>query len=426
LTLLSTTGVRRHLRETVRVWLGLRPGEGVPDLPDALARLLLRTEEREEPHRDQWDCWEFAFSDNFRRGALWRPEVDEWVAERRRELESRTALEPLWPDGRGFAMCLTHDVDIVSRRQSPTQAARAAKAAIRRQPGEPNTTPHRALRVARAAARSAYFGIARVPATAETLQRCVEEEQAHGVTASYFFTVHPSRPTQYDCVYRMTDRCEFRGARVSVASVARQLSAEGFDVGLHGSYMSAFDSDVLAEEKAMLEEAIDRPVLTTRQHYLRYDVARTPLVQDRAGLLADATLGFNRNVGFRAGTSLPFHPYDADAGVALDLLEIPLVAMDVALVRPNSLELNARLAKQVMRQLVDAVAAVGGVATFLFHPHMLLDRNVLHLYRSCIEYGLDRGAWIASLAEIDQWWRARERRLDLAAAVPAGASRTRA
>lgn len=426
MTLLPTTGLRRHLRETVRVWLGLHAADGAPDLPDSLARLLLRTEEREEPHRDQWGCWEFAFSENFRRGALWRPEVDEWVAERRRELESQTTLEPLWPDGHGFAMCLTHDVDIVSRQQSPAQAARATMAAVRRQPGEPNSTPHRALRVARAAARSAYFGIARTPATAETLQRCVEAEHAYGVTGSYFFTVYPSRPTQYDCVYRMTDRCAFGGSSISVASVARQLCAEGFDVGLHGSYMSAFDSDVLAEEKAVLEEAIDRPVVTTRQHYLRYDVARTPVVQDRAGVLADATLGFNRNVGFRAGTSLPFHPYDVDADAALNLLEIPLVAMDVSLVRPNSLELDARLAKQVMRQLVDAVAAVGGVATFLFHPHMLLDRNVLHVYRSCIEYGLDRGAWIASLAEIDQWWRARERRLAIAPAVPVGASRTRA
>src|SRR5205823_4154390 len=98
-----------------------------PQLPDQLARLVLRAEEYEQPHRDRWGCWEFGFSDNFRRGALWEPEVDVWIAAERRLLAHKVTLEPLWPDGHRFAVCLTHDVDLISSASTPAQALRAAR-----------------------------------------------------------------------------------------------------------------------------------------------------------------------------------------------------------------------------------------------------------------------------------------------------------
>ena len=80
--------------------------------------VLLRVEEYEQVHRDQWGCWEHGFSENFWNGRLWVPEVDMWVLERERELSGRYHLAPRWPEGHRFAVCLTHDVDMVSREQS--------------------------------------------------------------------------------------------------------------------------------------------------------------------------------------------------------------------------------------------------------------------------------------------------------------------
>ena len=75
------------------------------------------------------------------------------------------------------------------------------------------------------------------------------------------------------------------------------------------------------------------------------------------------------------------------------------------------MELDRDLAKQVVKQLVDAVAEVGGVMTFLFHPNNLVNPDVLALYRWSIEYGLGRGAWVTSLKNIETWWRERMGRL---------------
>jgi hypothetical protein len=122
-------------------------------------------------------------------------------------------------------------------------------------------------------------------------------------------------------------------------------------------------------------------------------------------------MGFNRNIGFRAGTSFPFFQFDLTAGRRLNVLEVPLIVQEGALFASNALELDRELAQEVVRSTIDKVAAVGGVTTFLIHPHSLLDPDVAYLYEWALDYSLDAGAWVASVKEIDEWWRRREQEL---------------
>jgi hypothetical protein len=411
---LETPAARAHLERTVRTWLGVPASAeaAVPPLPVELARLLLRAEEYEQPHRDRWDCWEFGFSHNFHRGQLWVPEVDRWLAERRRELSEHTALEPLWPDGRRFAVCMTHDVDLVSRVSTPRQALRSMRTSLA---DRPHGLREHAVRLARPAvrgARAASNGISRAPRI-DTLERSLDVELDRMIPASYFFTVYPrGDSSRYDCTYDFDDRCRFRGEHARIRDVIRAIHDEGFDVGLHGSYNSALVPGLLAREKAALETATGVTVSTTRQHFLHWHVAATPQLQHDAGFSADSTLGFNRNIGFRAGTSLPFRWFDLEADTPLDLLEVPCVVQDGTLLRSDALELDVELAWEVTRRLVDAVADVGGVVTFVVHPNNLEDDDHQELFVRSIDYCLERGAWFASLRQLDEWWRERERRLD--------------
>ncbi|MGH2995405.1 MAG: hypothetical protein ACRDM9_03720 [Gaiellaceae bacterium] len=413
-SLLDAAETRRYLEDTVRVWLGLPAGAGVepPALPERLARLLMRVEEYENAHRDRWGRWEFGFSENFHAGCLWVPEVDRWVAERRAELAPATALEPLWPGGRRFAVCLTHDVDLVSLRSTPRQIVRYARAGLARD----GTTPGRQLlRLARPPvriARSLRSGIARVPSTRETLERSVALEAERGAVASYLFTVPPSiGRSRYDCVYSPGDACLFRGARRRVADVMRTLADEGFDVGLHGSYGGGAHPGALAAERAALERATGLRVTTTRQHLLHWDARWTPRLQAEAGLRVDSSLGFNRNVGFRAGTSLPFRHFDVAARRPLELLEVPLVVQDVALLGSYGLELDVALACSVVRELVDSAASVGGAVTLSFHPDKLVQPEWLSLYEWSLDYAVAHEGWLTSLARLEEWWRGRAARV---------------
>jgi hypothetical protein len=88
-----------------------------------------------------------------------------------------------------------------------------------------------------------------------------------------------------------------------------------------------------------------------------------------------------------------------------------LIVQDGSLLKTDALELDLDLAKRVIRQLYGVVEGVGGVLTILFHPHVLLDSRYAEVYRFAIEYGLEREAWVTSLAEVADWWHAREAQL---------------
>jgi hypothetical protein len=166
---------------------------------------------------------------------------------------------------------------------------------------------------------------------------------------------------------------------------------------------------VLAEERKLLERALQAEVTTTRQHFLHWDVRWTPRLQAEAGLRTDSSLGFNRNVGFRAGTSLPFRQFDVTSGRARDLLEVPLVVQDAALLGPIGLGLGADETRRVVVQLFDEVAAVGGLVTFVFHPDKLDRPDWLAFYEWALDRAVASGAWLPSLSRLDAWWRKRER-----------------
>jgi hypothetical protein len=281
-------------------------------------------------------------------------------------------------------------------------------------------TQRRASAAARAVARVPYFGISRAPDAADTLERSVELERSRGITASYLLTAYPTpSKTIYDAVYAGGDRCQFRGRTRRVREIARELHQEGFDVGLHAGYATATGLDEFRHEKSMIEDYIGREVVSCRQHYLHWDVGATPRIQSEAGIRVDSTVGFNRNIGFRAGTALPYRLFDLVTDEPLELLEVPLIIQESPLLSANALELDVPLAQETMQGFIDRIAETGGVVTLLFHPHSLAQSAYLHLYTWAIDYARDRGAWVANLSAIRSWWDERTTRLQSAPTVRA-------
>jgi hypothetical protein len=122
-------------------------------------------------------------------------------------------------------------------------------------------------------------------------------------------------------------------------------------------------------------------------------------------------MGFNFDVGYRAGTSLPYRLFDVASRRTLDLLEVPLIAQDGAMLGANALGLDRRRAELLLREIFDTAGASGGVVTLLVHPDKLARAEWLSLYEWLLDYGLEQGAWMTSLRDLCDWWRAREARV---------------
>ncbi len=99
-------------------------------------------------------------------------------------------------------------------------------------------------------------------------------------------------------------------------------------VGLHPSYGTYTNELLLQQELNDWATITNHKVNVSRQHYLRFDIKQTPLLLLKNGILADFSMGFASQIGFRAGTSQPFYYYNFKAEQAETLLFVPFAWMD--------------------------------------------------------------------------------------------------
>jgi hypothetical protein len=190
-------------------------------------------------------------------------------------------------------------------------------------------------------------------------EQILAEERRRGATGSSFYVI-ASHHDPHD-----GPAAEAYG-RLRPRLVETLLEAGG-EVGLHGSYTAADDPVRLAAEKHKLE-ALAGPITGHRYHYLRVDPHRNLAPLADVGVRYDTTLGFPDALGFRAGIARPFRPWDFERDEPLDLIEVPLAAMDATLAEERYLGLAAKRAEPQLMQLLDRAAEFGGAFAVLWHP----------------------------------------------------------
>lgn len=339
---------------------------------------------------------DFAFHPLYRHGWLYRPVLDE-----------RNEWRPCWPDAAPFAVCLTHDLDVVSEaaiRQSFRKIARV----WRSQP-----PPPRAVQVVQTAlaVRRLVQALVRGPRPDPLwcYERWLEAEADVGSRSTFFiFPERVRKPHFSDCHYGYSDHIRFRQHRCPVSHFIRTLADEGWEVGIHPSWNAALNEEELRRQKDSVEQVTGRSVVSARQHWLHFDLRVTPRSYAAVGLKFDSTLGFNDNVGFRFGTCRPWQLHDPSTGQPVGVWEIPLIAQDTALLNPaKGLRLDVPTARSYIEQLIEAVQQVGGVFTLSFHPdgiHPVKCPGWFDLYRDVLAELKTRGAWFATLGELGRYW----------------------
>jgi hypothetical protein len=378
----------------------------------SIAALLLREEEAAETHRDEWGCFSGFSSRLHELELLDRPLVNRYAQQLWDRIErwaerrgTRVERIPRWQGDARFAVLLGHDVDWV-RRYSVQESIRLLGQAR----GVGSYAFRHGLRLlADSLVRH------RTPDPYSAFDRWMEAEIRHGFRSTfYFFADELSQRHAYDATYRYSDKLRLANGSTTVGALMRRMVDEGFEVGLHGSYESYANGDELARQRSAVERGLGSPVFGVRQHFLRFDAASTWAAQEAAGFRYDTTLGYNEAVGFRAGIAAPFHPFDPTKKGPRTLLELPLTAMDGALFR--TLKLDARLALRRVREHLEAVEAVGGLAVILWHPNTT-DTDAFpgwwECYLGVLKYLEGRSVWVPNAAELASWWLEREARLAL-------------
>jgi len=154
-----------------------------------------------------------------------------------------------------------------------------------------------------------------------------------------------------------------------ISNQVKKLYHDGWQVGLHQSFDTWNNLEMMRAEKARLEKSLGQVVTNCRQHWLRFSWENTWKAQHDAGLRLDTTLGFNDRPGFRNGSALQFHPWDPAKKKEMELFATPLVLMDSHLY--DYQVLNKEIRSTQMKYWLDEIRAVNGTATIVWHQQVM-------------------------------------------------------
>lgn len=338
----------------------------------------------------QWQIFDYANNHGFYYNLMFYPYIDYYL------LADGLIDKPKWPEGKEFAVALTHDVDTAGKYNRREYLNRLKCT------GFPKNKESWARIIANSQSYvSALLQKGRLDPYADFDAWLEIENEYKAKSTFYFFPEHVSkRDALRDCMYEFSDKIMFAGGKTSIADLMKKLDGRGWEVGLHPSVFTATDRQMLNEQKEQIEVVLAKKICSLRQHCLRFDPATTPTIQAKAGFRYDSSYGFNRTIGFRAGTSYPFEIRAGDASI----LEIPLIIQDGGLFIDSYLGVSEEKALWLCKALIDRVKKVGGVMVLLWHPHYASNTKWISTYKKLLAYVYQEKGWMANIKEIGQYW----------------------
>ncbi|MBA3679575.1 MAG: hypothetical protein H0W73_00065 [Bacteroidetes bacterium] len=291
------------------------------------------------------------------------------------ELIYNSGFRPEYPQGKKFAVCLSHDIDALYS----TEATPLYKGGLKNIFDISRFEIKRRLNVLKKRSLNAEWSV----------EKTLNIEGNYDVKSTFYFLSLLSGEQDYNYdVNEITDQF-------------KMVKDAGSEIGLHGGHQAYIDFDKLSKEKKQLAEISDSEIVGYRNHYLRFTTPESWLNLQNCGFKYDTTLGYSDCVGFRNGMCYPFYPYDYNNNVFLNIVELPLVVMDVTIL--SYMKLTSESAFALFKDLVKKVKAVNGVFTLLWHNNYMVGEWG-KFYAKCIEFLNMENAWFATSSDITNWY----------------------
>jgi len=174
-------------------------------------------------------------------------------------------------------------------------------------------------------------------------------------------------------------------------NIRDQARQKSFHLGVHPSFETWKNPDLWQQEQQTIADWLEMPVRHSRQHFLRFSFPETADILEQSGIETDSTLGFRYQIGFRCGTGFPFHLFHFKAERAYRWKEIPLIVMDIGLLR--TYQYNGKRLLSAWQQFL-STNQYNTQININFHNHVFYEPELagipfIHLYQrlvSCAPY----------------------------------------
>jgi peptidoglycan/xylan/chitin deacetylase (PgdA/CDA1 family) len=277
-----------------------------------------------------------------------------------------------WPDGKKFAVCLSHDVDRIRKTYQVF-----THFIIERRPYH-------------------LFSIFKNPNPYWCFERIMEIEKKYNVRSTFFFLKETKKLEIFKPSTYVLSLGHYDFQDPDVTQIIRKLDSDGWEIGLHGSYDSYQDKKLMLQEKQELENVVGKSIIGIRQHYLNLEIPDTWEIQKEIGFKYDATFGFRDKIGFRDDKVAPFKPFNDS------FLVVPLTVMDGVVF---SIYKNDVARWEKINELINITEKKGGLISFLWHQRVFNEKEFPGwsiMYERIIKECKKRGAYFVTGKELFQ------------------------
>lgn len=313
------------------------------DLPLAALLTLARWEERLIDERDDHGRVCATRSSAHHDGYLMRPIVDEYGLGLQQAIQY---LIPNWtPNPLEFRANVSHDVDNIGL---PFNLHSALGHTIRRR---------RPL----ATARDFCSLLPRInPTYLEVIRNLVTLSLNRGLQPAVYWrgNVRGKEKKHYDPYHP------------KVRAMISWLQKNNIELGVHPGYDTFRSPEKLRKEVMKIRELVGAQPMGGRQDYLRW-CPDSWLDWENCGLAYDSTVGYADQIGFRAGTCVPYRPWLFNLNREGKLLEVPLIVMDCTLTWYMRLDPEQILV--AVHECIERCRMAGGAFTLLWHNDTMID-----------------------------------------------------
>jgi len=145
-----------------------------------------------------------------------------------------------------------------------------------------------------------------------------------------------------------------------------------------------------------------------RARYLFYNYQTLFNLLEKSKIKYDTSIGFDEHIGYRAGISYPFYPFNIKENKRFNILEIPSILVDRTLF--NQTGKNAKIARKLLTDILLISKKNHSLLSISWRNHVFDNLEFTgwgHIYWKLVKFGRINNAWICSLDELYNYWKDR-------------------
>ena len=164
-----------------------------------------------------------------------------------------------------------------------------------------------------------------------------------------------------------------------VRQMLKEVMDIGSEIGLHPGIYTFEDPKKMQEQKTRLEDSIQKTVVRSRQHYLKFEYPETFIILESIGIKNDSSILVDLSNEEDKERCTTYTMTDED-GIGLNISQTPLIFMDT-----HHMQMKDDAILSLLERSVAPAKKSGGEIMILWHNNNISNSREIGLYKEVLQ-----------------------------------------